>query len=186
MRRLILIVIVLLSGCNLYSDNPLSDPTQETNDSPIIGTWFWNDESDSGFVHIGKDVDRKALIITMVEFKNDGRIETSEFKGHTSKLSSHRFLNLKWTRPQELDKGYFFIEYKVTDDILECSLLDAKIFEKAITTGSLDGEVLSPNGIMPTILIHAGQNELRQYIIQNEKVLIKDSIKLKRIMPTNH
>lgn len=183
MHRLLLIGVLLLSGCNLFSDNPLSDPAQDAIDSSIIGTWFWNEESDSGYIHIGTDADQKAHLLTMVEFKNDGRIETTEFKGHSTKLSSHRFLNLKWTSPKENDKGYFFMEYTAGPDFLECSFLDAKTFEKAITSGSLKGEVLSP-GIMPTVMIHAGQNELRQFIMQNEKSLIADTVKLKKISLT--
>jgi hypothetical protein len=178
-------MFILLSGCNLFSDNPLSDANQATIDSSIIGTWSWNDDNDSGFLHIGTNPDRKAFLITMVEFKNDGRVETTEFTGHTTKLSSHRYLNLKLIKPKEMDKGYFFVEYKVNADTLECSFLDAKIFEKSIKDGSLKGEVLFPEGIMPTILIHADQNELRQFVIRNAKSLVKDFSKFTKVITSN-
>jgi hypothetical protein len=179
-------LLISLTGCNLFSDNPLSDPNQDAIDSSIIGTWSWHDEDDSGFVHIGTDPARKAFLITMIEFKKDGGVGTTEFKGHTTKLSSHRYLNLKWTNPKEMDKGYFFVEYKVDADILECSLLDGSAFEKAIRDGSLKGEVLNPNGIMPTILLHADQNRLRQYITQNASSLVKNSAKLSKVLPSNN
>jgi hypothetical protein len=170
-----------LPGCNLFSDNPLSDPTPDAIDRSIIGTWTWNDVNDAGFVHIGTDDERNALLITMVEFKNDGKIETTELRGHSTQLASHRYLNLQWIQPQKAQKGYFFVEYKVRGDELEGSFLDAKAFEKAITDGSLKGEVLSPGYILPTVLIHAGQSELRKFILQNEEKLLLDAFKLKKL-----
>jgi hypothetical protein len=182
MRRLVLIGLFLLSGCNLFSDNPLSDPTQEAVDSSIIGTWFWNDDADTGYVHIGTDEGGKTLLVTMVEFKKDGRVETTEFKGHSTTLASHRFLNLKWTKPQEeTAKGYFFIEYKIAADTFEGAFLDTKTFEKAIAAGTLKGEVLNPGGIIATVLIHASQDDLRKYVSQNVKSLVRDSFKLKKV-----
>jgi len=178
MRFLIHVAIMLLlTGCIPYSDNPLSDQSKEALDDSIIGTWFWNEQDDYGFVHIGKDTDDKTLLITMIEFKNAGRIDTTEFKGHTSRLASHRFLNLKWTKPQDWNKGYIFIKYEVIADTLVFSSPDLSVLEKAVRSGALRGEIASSGDV----LIHAGQNELRSYIVVNDKALFANSSTLTRL-----
>jgi hypothetical protein len=183
MKRLMLAVfILLLTGCIPYSDSPLSDQSKEIIDTAIIGTWFWNEESDQGFIHIGRDTDEKTLLITMVEFKNDGRVETSEFRAFTSRISSHRYLNLKWARPKESESGYFFMKYVVTADVFECSFPDHGFIADAVKSGALKGKVLSPGELAPTILIQASQDELRKFFLKNDAVLFKDSSKLKRLI----
>ncbi len=181
MRTLILATVLFLSGCNLFSDHPLSDPAKEPVDAALIGTWIWNEDNDSGFVHIGTDAERKSLLITMVEFKNDGRIETTEFKGHTTRLSSQTFLNLKWTKPREMAKGYFFVTYAVKGDELEFSFLDTAVFEKAVRSGTLKGDILSPDRLTTKVVLHASQEELRRYVLQNLKSLTAKPSKLKRL-----
>ncbi len=47
-----LIAISLLS-CVPYSDNPLTPPGDKNIDSSILGTWFWKDENESGYIHKG-------------------------------------------------------------------------------------------------------------------------------------
>ena len=183
MKQFILTVFILLAtSCIPYSDNPLTDQTKETLDTSILGTWYWNEESDEGFVHIGKDAGDKTLLITMVEVKKDGNVETSEFRGFTSRLSSHRFLNLKWARPSESETGYFFMKYVVTADFLECSFPDQGVIADAVKSGALKGKVLSPGELAPTIRIYASQDELRKFFLKNDAALFKDSSKLKRLI----
>jgi len=78
-----------LGGCVPYSDNPLTDPNKEKIDRAILGTWFWNEESDSGFVHIGLNKESKLLQVIMIEHDKDGTIDVSEFNGHTSSLGNN-------------------------------------------------------------------------------------------------
>jgi hypothetical protein len=182
MKRLFLVILVLLStSCIPYSDSPLSDQSKEVLDASIIGTWFWNEESDQGYVHIGKDTDDKTLLITMVEFKNDGRVVTTEFRGFTSKLSSQHFLNLAWTRPKESETGYFFMKYGISGGTLECSFPDLGFLADAVKSGALKGKILSPGELMPSIRIHADQTELRNFFLKNDAALFTNSSQLKKL-----
>ncbi|HTF99845.1 MAG TPA: hypothetical protein VK654_04555 [Nitrospirota bacterium] len=180
MRTLLLISLLFLSGCDLFSDNPLSDPAKESIDSSIIGTWTWYEEGDWGFVHIGTDAAQKQLKITMVEFKAGGKMDTTEFTGHTTKLASHSFLNLRWTRPEDMEKGYFFMEYRIGTNTLEGAFLATEIFEKAIRAGTLKGEIIS-QGLARKVLVHAGQEDLRRFVTQNLASLTTNTFRLKKL-----
>jgi hypothetical protein len=180
MKRNILIFIsfILISaGCIPYSDTPLTDQAVETPDASLFGTWFWNEASDHGFVHIGKDADNKTLLITMVEYRDDGRVDSTEFKGHTSRVGSLRFMNLKWTKPNESDKGYLLVKYEVSGDTLKCSFPSLTVLKKAVESSALKGEILSSGDV----LIHASQEQLKKYIVKNEKTVYPDSSSLKKL-----
>jgi len=87
----LLIMIIFLGGCVPYSDNPLTDSNREKIDAALLGTWFWNEESDSGFVHIGLNKESKLLQVIMIEHDKDGDIDVSEFNGHTSSLRNNKY-----------------------------------------------------------------------------------------------
>lgn len=179
MKRLILaLFILLLASCIPYSDNPLSDPFKEPLDSAIFGAWFWNEENDHGYVHIGIDTDKKTLLVTMIEYKSEGKMEVSDFRGHTTKLGQDRFLNLKWIKPKELYKGYLLVKYDVTADTLTIWLPDLPILDKAVKAKALQGEVL-PSG---DVVLHANQAELRDYISKNKAALFPHGSTLKRLV----
>jgi hypothetical protein len=182
MKHLLLAVFILLStGCIPYSDSALSDQSKESLDTSLIGTWFWNEESDQGFVHIGKDSNDKTLLITMVEFKNDGNVETTELRGFTTRLSSQRYLNLSWVRPKESETGYFFMKYNTSKNTLECSFPDIGFISDAVKSGVLKGKVLSPGELFPAIRINADQNDLRDFFLKNDAALFKNTSALKKL-----
>ena len=92
---LITFSIIFVLGCVPYSDNPLTTPGKEQIDSAIFGTWFWKDDNESGYIHIGPDKKSKLLRLLMLEFDRNGELAVSEFSGHTSSLEGSRYLNLK-------------------------------------------------------------------------------------------
>lgn len=113
------IIFFLTAGCIPSSDNPLTKPILGNPGNELIGSWFWKETDETGFLHIGKDQKKELLQITMIAFKKDGEVDTTEFIGHISKLSSNNYLNLKWVKPENFIKGYLFIKYRVIGDDLE-------------------------------------------------------------------
>ena len=181
MRFLALMALVIfLGGCVPYSDNPLTDPNSEKIDAAILGTWFWNEESDSGFVHIGLNKESKLLQVIMIEHDKDGTIDVSEFNGHTSSLGNNKYLNLKWVRPADEPKGYLLIKYSTEGESLAISLLNAKMIENAIKEGSLKGTV-GKEKYAYSLSITDEQKKLQQFVLKHDKELFQEKNNLNRL-----
>jgi len=181
MRYLAIVVMVIfLGGCVPYSDNPLTDPNSEKIDTAILGTWFWNEENDSGFIHIGLNKESKLLRMIMIEHDKDGTIDVSEFNGHTSSLGNNKYLNLKWVRPSDEPKGYLLIKYSTEGESLAISLLNAKVVENAIKEGSLKGTVGKGKDAC-SLSITEEQKKLQQFVLKHDKELFQEKSNLNRL-----
>jgi len=181
MRYLAIVVMVIfLGGCVPYSDNPLADPNSEKIDTAILGTWFWNEENDSGFIHIGLNKESKLLRMIMIEHDKDGTIDVSEFNGHTSSLGNNKYLNLKWVRPSDEPKGYLLIKYSTEGESLAISLLNAKVVENAIKGGSLKGTVGKGKDAC-SLSITEEQKKLQQFVLKHDKELFQEKSNLNRL-----
>ena len=176
----ILFMVIFLGGCVPYSDNPLTDPNSEKIDAAILGTWFWNEESDSGFVHMGLNKESKLLQVIMIEHDKDGTIDVSEFNGHTSSLGNNKYLNLKWVRPADEPKGYLLIKYSTEGESLAISLLNAKMIESAIKEGSLKGTV-GKEKYAYSLSITEEQKKLQQFVLKHDKELFQEKNNLNRL-----
>jgi hypothetical protein len=176
----ILFMVIFLGGCVPYSDNPLTDPNCEKIDAAILGTWFWNEESDSGFVHIGLNKESKLLQVIMIEHDKDGTIDVSEFNGHTSSLGNNKYLNLKWVRPADEPKGYLLIKYSKEGESLAISLLNAKVIENAIKEGSLNGTV-GKGKYAYSLSITEEQKKLQQFVLKHDQELFQEKSNLNRL-----
>ena len=176
----ILFMVIFLGGCVPYSDNPLTDPNSEKIDAAILGTWFWNEESDSGFVHIGLNKESKLLQVIMIEHDKDGTIDVSEFNGHTSSLGNNKYLNLKWVRPADEPKGYLLIKYSTEGESLAISLLNAKMIENAIKEGCLKGTV-GKEKYAYSLSITEEQKKLQPFVLKHDKELFQEKNNLNRL-----
>ena len=178
---LITFSIIFVLGCVPYSDNPITTPDKEQIDSSIFGTWFWADENESGYIHIGLDEKSKLLRLLMLEFERDGEIEVSGFSGHTSSLKGNRYLNLKWMLPaQDKITGYMFIKYVVSPSSLGIALMDSKVAETAIKKGSLKGKVEKDAGYS-SVRITEEQKKLRKFILRKDKELFPEMKYVKKL-----
>ena len=171
---LIFFSIVLVLGCVPYSDHPITSPDKKHLDSSILGTWFWKDKDESGYIHIGLDEKSKLLRLMMLEFDRHGELEASEFSGHTSSLNGNKYLNLKWLRPVQKEiTGYIFLKYVVSSDSLCIAFMDSDVAEKAINDKSLRGKVENDKGSL-SVHITEGQKKLQDFIIQKDKELFSE------------
>jgi hypothetical protein len=175
-----LFMVIFLGGCVPYSDNPLTDPNSEKIDAAILGIWFWNEKSDSGFIHIGLHKESKLLQVIMIEHDKDGTIDVSEFNGHISSLGNNKYLNLKWVRPADEPKGYLLIKYSKEGESLAISLLNAKVIENAIKEGSLKGTV-GKEKYAYSLSITEEQKKLQQFVLKHDKELFQEKNNLNRL-----
>ena len=181
MRCLLLILLAIsLVGCVPYSDNPITEPNQQTMDSSIYGTWFWKEDNESGFIHMGLDQKTKLLRVIMVEFDKDGGLKLSEFAGHTSSLADNKYLNLKWVIPADEEPGYLFVKYEVSAGTFGISLMDNAAVEQAIKDGSLKGEVKEDDWFS-SVHITEESKKLQEFVVKNDKELFKEKTYLRRL-----
>ena len=174
MRYLIPLSIIFVLGCVPHSDSPLTAPGKEQIYSSIVGSWFWKNENESGYIHIGLDQESKLLRLLMLEFERDGELEVSEFSGHTSSLEGNKYLNLKWVRPvQDEITGYIFVKYIVSKGSLGIAFMDSEVAEKAIKYGSLKGKVKKGDW---SSLVHITeeQKKLQQFILRKDEKLFSE------------
>ncbi len=180
MRQFCISIFIILAGCVPYSDNPITDANVDTMDTSLYGTWFWKKENESGFIHFGYIYKSKLLHVMMLDIKNTGELDVSEYVGHTSLLKGNRYLNLKQLRPADESPGYLIIKYVIDKGRLGISIIDNDVVRKAIKDGSLKGE-LTKTGWSSSVHITAGQKKLRKFVLKQDKVLFKETVYLRRL-----
>lgn len=175
MRYLITIFLICFAlSCVPYSEHPLTDPDPGKIDLSILGTWFWKDENESGFVHIGLDEKSKLLRLIMVDIDKDGELEVSEYFGHTSYLDGKNYLNLKQVSPQELKpQGFIFVKYILKKNAFGVAIMNSDGIVKAIEDGTLKGKV-EKSKMDYSIFITEEQAKLQQFIIKNDRLLFPE------------
>lgn len=177
--------IIFMMGCIPYADHPLTDPDKEKIDAAILGTWFWKEKSETGYIHIGLDEQSGLLRVVMAELKTKGELEISEFGGHTSFVKENKYLNLKWVRPAESKfDGYMIVKYKATLDTLGIGFMDGRVVEKAIEAKELNGSVKKGKWFS-TIRITENPKKLQAFVMESDKELFPEMQYLKKLnLPT--
>ncbi len=177
---LILFIAFFIPSCVPYSDTPLTNPENEVIDTSICGTWFWKDNTESGYIHIGMDKKTKNLKVIMIDFNKTKELESSEFSGHVSQLKSNQYLNLKWIQPENETDGYIIIKYSVTPRGLDFSIIDDSEIENAIIEGRLKGKRRYPGSLF--FQITETQEKLQEFVIKNDTKLFKETKLLSRLV----
>ncbi|AKF25322.1 hypothetical protein YH65_07910 [Sulfurovum lithotrophicum] len=183
---MILLSMLFLSGCIPYADHALTKPNKEQIDPSILGTWFWKDDRELGYIHIGLDKETKLIRLIMIEMKKDGRLKSTELFGHTSSLKGNKYLNLKWTHPEDnKSTGYMFMKYSVTSDGLGIGFMNSEVAEKAIKAGTLKGKV-EKGKWLSSVYITEGSEKLQKFILKNDKALFPEMKYLARLKLPDH
>ena len=182
MRRLFtLLLLIACFGCVPHADYPLGSIDDAPNDTFLLGTWFWNEEADSGYIHIGRVPKSPLLNLVMVTRYRDGSMTVSEFNGHLSTLGDDTYLNLKWLRPPQTPvTGYLLVKVTAGPQSLKIGLLNGQAMEDAVNSGLLEGAV-DGDGWGSTVRITASPEKLRAFFIGRGKELFPDSAQLSRL-----
>lgn len=175
------LILLFLAACVPTSESPLSQPDSADLDREILGTWFWNQPGETGYVHIGIDRETGLLRVLMVEFKQDGDLKESEFSGHTSIVGDRHYLNLKWVRPSEASaNGYMLIGYRLSPGKLSIAVMSSEPVETAIGSGIISGSVTKETW-STSVRITASQENLRAFISKNDELLFPEMNSLNRL-----
>lgn len=174
------LLVVLLGGCIPYSLHPLSDPAAVPLDPEIIGTWYWNESGEQGYLHIGRDEDAGPLRVAMISIDADGELELSQFSGHATRLGERRYLNLKWLPPDSEDPDYLTVQYRIDGGRLGVALMDNAPVVKAIGRGELAG-VVAKEGWFTSVRVSADQDAWRRFVETHHEVLFPEMKFLPRL-----
>ncbi len=177
-------LLLILLGCIPYSDNPLTDPEIAKIDSSLLGTWYWNEERESGYIHIGLDKETKWLRVVVLEFGKEGGLGVSEYSGHTSSMGDKAYLNIKEVRHSGEQHGYLFVKYRIQGEHLGISIINNGAVVAAIKDGRLKGTIQEGKWVS-TVQITENQQALQQFILKNDKELFKDETRLHRLSLPN-
>ncbi len=181
LRYVAVILALFLAGCVPCSDNPLTAPPGEREGTTaLVGTWFWSESGETGFIHIGKDRDSNLMRLLMIDIKENGAMERLEFSGHPSFLQGNRYLNLKQADPEARCGGYLFVKYGLEKDALVLHLMDSVVIKKAIESGVLKGEVKESN-FSSTVRITASSKELEAFVLSHDRELFLEGKVLSRL-----
>ena len=179
-KLLILSFILLMQGCIPQSVNPLTEPERDKLDTTLLGTWYWHDDNEAGYIHIGLDKKTGLLRLVMADTGSDGVLDVSEFVGHTSKLMGGKYLNIRYDYPKDdVIAGYLLVKYIVLPHSLGIALMDREAAESAIETGELQGEVR--RGGPELIRITATPEALGKFVIHHNRELFPELKYLSRL-----
>ena len=185
MRHIFLLLLIIsIGGCVPYSDDPLTDPGLQAMDASVYGTWYWKDDNEVGYVHMGLDKESKLLQVHMVEFGQNGEMHVSQLTGHTSAFSDHTYLNLKWVNAKDENPGYLFVKYEAKGDVLTIALMNNETAEKAIEAGLVKGEVIKGKWFSAAHITESGE-ALRQFMAAHDRELFKEKTPLHRLNAAN-
>ena len=175
MRYIVSLMLVLvLSGCGVYSKYPVTPFDKSQMDSKIYGTWIWEDNGELGYIHIGLNEDSELLKVLTVVIHEDGEIASMEFEGHTSSVDKNRYLNLRLTHPaEERIDDYIIVSYRVNADTLSIGIMESSVVVKAIRDGSLKGMIQKERFFTSAFIRESGE-KLQKFLVEHDKVLFPE------------
>ncbi len=173
----VLIAILVLGGCVIESKKPLTEIGSEKLDDSIIGTWYWNEPNETGFVHIGLNSETRYKIV-MVETNGSGDIKTREFLAHSSALKTGRYLNVV-SQQKNSPKTFLLIRYEVSKEGLNLFLPDSSVFEKGVESKMLKAEFTK--GKNKEIVLLDSSKKLANFVVENDAQLFPEGSLLHRL-----
>ena len=171
---LVLFFSFFFTGCVSHFANPLTKVGEQKLDASIFGTWYWNKDRESGYIHIGEDKAPGLLKIAMVEFDSENKMKISQWSGHTSVFSDTKYLNLKWIYPEDQKhEGYLIFKYETKKDEFGLYFIKDSLIESAVKDKALEGKIVG-EGSSSSAWVTQDQDKLVQYILKNHKTLYDD------------
>jgi len=182
MRYLIgMMLVLLLTGCGVYSQYPVTSYDKTQIDSKLYGSWFWQEKDDSGYIHIGLDDQNERLKIVMVGINREGEINIMEFEGHSSTLGENHYLNLKQIQPvEERNEGYMIIKYFIKSNMLNIGIMSDIAVTEAIQAKVLQGKIEGKKYIQ-NVFVSEKEEVLQKFLSTHDSVLFPEMKALEKV-----
>ena len=127
-------VAMILCGCPLVSEHPLSDPATASVDAALIGAWRSQDPESGEWRRLTfQSSDGHVLVATTPVDKADAE---DSFRVFTTEMDGERFLNIR-----ELGtgmSGWYLLRYVIDGRKLVMTLVDDGLFQGRTFTGSAE------------------------------------------------
>jgi len=157
MKRALLLLLLplLLSGCGLVSDTPLSSERSAPRDNRLQGIWRPKDTSNHSYYYVAYGPANTGSILTFG--KNDSIAGKSQLDLHrynffVTQTPKYSFLDVievsaeTGKAPSNKPPAWSFIKYRFTwTGALEANLVAGEAFENAVRAGILRGTVDNHN-----------------------------------------
>ena len=150
MKKIIFLLFVLLFtfSCLLESENPLSSRETAYLDENLCGMWKFLDNDKEYELAYLLILRNESNIYQFTAFdKNFITEEDGTYNCFVTKIENETFLNVKSYKNRfgfgenEQKESYFFMHYRVVNNILTMALFDNKYMCSAIEKGEIKGEV---------------------------------------------
>jgi hypothetical protein len=186
------LVLLLLAGCGVTSDHPLSDEKTSVVDDGLIGRWRAVKEDADGKeadqILVGRRRGTKNTLEAVgLELDGDEHVQVRRFYLYATTIGDRRYLSATGEKDGQ---AYMFLRYAMPKkDTLHVYLMNAKFVGQAIEKGELEGKVEkkeTEGGVQAsyeTVHITADTAKLRAWIEkhQDECFAIEDPAVLRKL-----
>ena len=175
----LLILMLLLNACVLSSKQPLSEEAQASWDKRLLGVWYWQEDNEIVYLHIGQLKDSNGLRVILVEHQKSG-IKQAEYRGHVTQLQIGQILNLRGLKKGKYS-DWLFARYTISSDgSLSLSFALPKAGIKPITTGQLKGKI-NKGQFLTSVTLNDEGSKIRTFFEQASDLFAKQGMTFRRI-----
>jgi hypothetical protein len=185
--------LLVLAGCGVTSDHPLSDEKTSVVDEDLIGRWRavkagTGKETSAVFVGRVKGT-KNTLEAVGLELDDEQHVRVQRFRLYATTIGDRRYLSATG----EMTGPYMFLRYaKPDEDTLHLYLMEAEFVARAIEAGELEGTVERKKSegdvrvAYETVHVTADTAKLRAWILkhQDECFAVEDPTAFERVEPT--
>lgn len=189
-RILILLFIIVLSGCLPEIKNPLTVRGEQPLDEHLAGNWVKIGKKDSRgkrpdiYYNFSPSENRKYYVVKFWKIKDGVRKDDKvEMHIHTSRLKDKQYMNIKPYDPtkKEKAKGYLILKYKFEGRKMGFAITNIDPFREAVLQGKLKGTVPKykrSDGTMVhskyKVKVTASKRKLQKFFSKNDKKIFGD------------
>ena len=178
MRYLFLFMSCCFLCSCIQSENPLSDPNKASIDKRLEGIWLVEDTDSVNEIIFYRFTSRDDGFMDLViddQSKKDLNIE--RFSIFPTKLNTGYYMNVKKYHPKNIEGGYSFYKYKVTNDntLYLWAIFDIQPVVKAINDNSLRGEIKrEKDGTIDSVEITDVSIKIAEFVSSHDQELFKE------------
>ena len=177
-RGLVALLALLLGGCLVQSDAPLSPLVALPAASPLLGTWVHAEKDEVSYFHCGNE-GASARVIE-VDLLKDGRVKSESYAVSATTLDGNGYLSLELAGKD--GPKYLWMKYRLTgNDALTLWSADEKFVGEAVKRGEISGTVEAKSSY-PRVLVSADAERLRRFVREHDaRIFAGKPLELRRV-----
>lgn len=172
MRTIVAFCLALIvSGCLVESEAPLSPQGRLPANSPLLGTWTLVDKDQVIYLHFGNEEATARML--EVEHYDDGRMKSEAFAVSATTVGGNDYLSVQL--PHGDRPTYAVVKYHLPDqDTLRLWPTHDKFVADAVRKGLIAGTA-ETNTLFPRVLLSADSETLRRFVGEHDAQLFAEA-----------